>query len=62
MNITLINEFMEVSLEKPDVETATEATELCFYALTALGYSTPNIAEAFVAVGEEYCEALGLNN
>jgi len=62
MLISIINEFMEVSIERPEVETATEAVQTCFYALTALGYSAGNIAEAFVEIGEEYCGVLGLND
>ena len=62
MIISIITEDMEVSIQRDDVVRAVDTVHLCFYALSALGYSAPNIAEAFVDVGEEYCGVLGLND
>ena len=51
-----------VMLVNENTETATDAVHLCYQALLALSYSPANVAEAFVEVGNEHCEVLGLND
>ena len=62
MHVSIITDDIEVSIERVDVVTVSDAVHTLFYALSAVGYTAPNIAEAFVEVGEEYCEVLGLND
>jgi hypothetical protein len=62
LTVSLTDEFLTVALSNKDAELATEAVELCYSALLAMSFAPQNIAEAFAEVGEQHCEALGLND
>ena len=62
IKITIECEGEKVELTVEDAEATRDLVEMCLQACYATGHAPTNIAPYFVEVGEEHCQALGLDD
>ena len=62
IKITIEYDGEKVELTVKDVECTKDLVEMCLQACYATGHAPTNIAQYFVEVGEEHCQALGLDD